>query len=287
MMVAMKTPLFAAAVLAVLLAKATAQTSWVYDFGTGTGSFTNANSASTNFLPAPPPDGGTARVRVGTNGGGFSLVNPGDGSYLVGHASSGTGTSIDKMSIFDFASPTTGFSVKFDVKLSGASDGAWSFFAGSGASYGNNAVFANSQTFAGLRWSFTAGGGILSSNRSGSTWQSLSQVGFAQDTPFTVEVLGNNGATPIIYRESFTLNPGTYDLWVGEVLAVSGLGKAGLASNNAIDSFMFYGENSTGNAATIELDNIVYANHVVPEPSTYALLALVAAATAVFIWRRR
>jgi hypothetical protein len=43
---------------------------------------------------------------------------------------------------------------------------------------------------------------------------------------------------------------------VGNVLAVSGLGKAGLVSNSAIDSFMFYGENSPRNAATIELDNI-------------------------------
>lgn len=283
----MKTTFFAAALAAVSLANATAQTSWSYDFGTGTGSFTNANSANTNFLPAPPPGGGTARVRVGTNGGGWSLVNPGGGSHLVGAASTGTGTSINKFSIFDFASPTTEFSVRFDMKLSGASEGVWSFFAGAGATYGNNAVFANSQTFSGLRWTFATNGGILSSNRSGTTWQSLNQVAFAQDTPFTVEVLGNNGLNPITYRDSYTLNPGTWDLWVGDVLAVSGLGKAGLATNSAIDSFMFYGENSPGNAATIELDNIVYANHVVPEPSTAALLAMAVATMAFSTLRRK
>ncbi len=222
----MKTAFLAAALAAVSLANATAQSSWVYDFGTGIGAFTNANSASTNFLPAPPPDGGTARVRVGTNGGGWSLVNPGGGSHLVGTASTGTGTSINKFAIFDFASPTTEFSVKFDLKLSGASDGIWSFFAGSGATYGNNAVFANAQTFSGLRWTFATNGGILSSNRSGTSWQSLNQVAFAQDTPFTVELLGNHGLNPLTYRESYTLNPGTWDLWVGDVLAVSGLGKA-------------------------------------------------------------
>lgn len=283
----MKTALLAAALAAVSLANATAQSSWTYDFGTGIGAFTNANSASTNFLPAPPPDGGTARVRVGTNGGGWSLVNPGSGSHLVGAASTGTGTSVNKFSIFDFASPTTEFSVKFDLKLSGASEGIWAFFAGSGAAYGNNAVFANAQTFTGLRWTFATNGGILSSNRSGTSWQSLNQIAFAQDTPFTVEILGNNGPSPINYRESYTLNPGKWDLWVGDVLAVSGLGKAGLATNSAIDSFMFYGENSPGNAAIIELDNIVYANHVVPEPSTIALLAMALAATAVFVSRPR
>ena len=283
----MKTTLFVAALAAVSLANATAQSAWTYDFGTGVGTFTNANSASTNFLPATPAGGGTARVRVGTNGGGWSLVNPGGGSSLAGTASTGTGTTINKFSIFDFASPTTEFSVKFDLKLSGAGEGAWSFFAGSGATYGNNAVFANAQTFTGLRWTFATNGGILGSNRAGTSWQTLNQIAFAQDTPYTVEVLGNNGPGPITYRGGFTLNPGTWDLWIGDVLAVSGLGKGGLSNGAAVDSFMFYGENSPGNAAIIELDNIVYANHVVPEPSTYALLAMVAAATAVFIWRRR
>jgi hypothetical protein len=49
---------------------------------------------------------------------------------------------------------------------------------------------------------------------------------------------------------------------------------------------MFYGENSPGNAATIELDNIVYANHVVPEPSTVALLSMAMLGTALYVRRR-
>lgn len=283
----MKTSLFCAASVALLLGHATAQTSWTYDFGTDTGTFTNANTISTNFLPAPPPGGGTARVHVGTNGGGFTLVNPGGGSYLVGAASTGTGTSVDKFSIYDFSAPSSAFSVKFDIKFGAANAGIWSFFAGSGASYGNNAVFSGAQTFTGLRWSFATNGGILSSNRSGSSWQSVGGLGLSQDTPYTMEVLGNNGAAPIIYRGGFTLNPGTYDLWVNDSLAAAGLGKSTLSNSAAIDSFMFYGESSPGNAATIELDNIIYANHIVPEPSKSALLAFAALGMAIYLRRRK
>ena len=283
----MKTQLLAAACAAASLACAQAQTSWIYDFGTNTGTFTNANSASTNFLPEPPAGGGTARVRVGTNGGGFTLVNPGAGSYLVGAASTGSGSSIDKFSIFDFASPSNAFSVKFDIKFTGASEGAWLFVAGSGATFGNNAVLANTQTFTGMRWTFSTNGGILSSNRSASSWQAVNQLALMQDTSYSMEVLGNNGTNPILYRDVFTLNPGTYDLWINESLVVAGLAKGGLVTNTAVDSFMFYGENSPGNAATIELDNIVYANHVVPEPAKTALLVMAAAAAAVYLRRRR
>src|SRR5262245_60347474 len=47
---------------------------WLYDFGTGTGTF-NSSTASTSFLP--PPTSGTASVRVGTNPGSIVLDNPG------------------------------------------------------------------------------------------------------------------------------------------------------------------------------------------------------------------
>ena len=283
----MKTSLLGAAAAVLTLTAATAQTTWNYDFGTSTGIFTNANSSSTTFLPAPPEGGGTARVRVGTNGGGFALADPGAGSVLIGRASAGSGTTVPKFSIFDFAAPTTAFLVKFDVRFGGASNGAWSFFAGSGATFSNNAVFANAQSFAGLHWTFAADGGLVTSNRSGSSWKTLAGVAVAQDTFYTMEVLGNNGTDPIVYRNgAFTLNPGSYDLWIDGQRVASGLAKSGLAAGAAIDSFMFYGENSAGNAATLEVDNITYANHIVPEPSTLALLSL-AAVWGVWLARRR
>ena len=284
----MKTSFLGAAAAALTLTAATAQNTWNYDFGTATGSFTNANSASTTFLPAPPEGGGIARVRVGTNGGGFVLEDHGTGSLLTGQASSRSGSTVAKFSIFDFAAPTTAFSVKFDARFSGASNGAWLFFAGSGANFSNNADFANAQSFAGLRWTFAADGSLLSSNRSGSSWKSLADVAVVQDLFYTMEVLGNNGTEPIVYRGgAFTLNPGTYDLWIGDQRVASGLAKSGLNAGVAIDSLMFYGENSTGNAATLEMDNIIYANHVVPEPSALSLLTLAAGGGAWLALRRR
>jgi len=283
----MKRTLLAAALAAVSLAGATAQTSWVYDFGTNTGTFTNANSSSTTFLPDPPPGGGSARVRVGTNGGGFTLVNPGSGSYLSGAASTGTGTTVDKFSIYDFADPTAAFSVKFDAKFTGADAGSWLFLAGAGATFSNNAALANPQVFAGLKWSYATNGGILSSNRTGSAWKLTTNASLLQDTSYMFEVVGNNGPDAIVYRDSFTLAAGTYDLWINNGLVAAGLGKAGLSNAAPINSFMFYGENSPGNAATIELDNIVYANHVVPEPSKIVLLALAAIGCVGYMQRRR
>ena len=76
MVAVMKTQLLAAACAAAPLACAQAQTSWIYECGTGVSTFTNANSASTNLLAELPSGGGTERLRVGTNRGGFTVVIP-------------------------------------------------------------------------------------------------------------------------------------------------------------------------------------------------------------------
>ena len=69
----MRTPhLFALLGISLTLAPGTASAQpWSYDFGTSTGSF--SSGSSTTFLPPPPGNGGTARVRIGTAGGSFNL----------------------------------------------------------------------------------------------------------------------------------------------------------------------------------------------------------------------
>ena len=98
---------------------------WTYDFGTGTGNPSGAftsGTASTTYLPTPPLNGGTARVRVGTNPGNFTLVNPGLaglGAESELQFASNTGSvSTSKFSIYDWTTATKVGYVKFNIAFS-------------------------------------------------------------------------------------------------------------------------------------------------------------------------
>ncbi|HOX56769.1 MAG TPA: hypothetical protein P5205_10365 [Candidatus Paceibacterota bacterium] len=240
-------------------------TVWTYDFGTGTGSHTSG--ASTTFLPAPPTDGGTARVRVGTGAGSFNLENPGDtavGSETELRIVAPTGGSVNKFSIYDYSTPNTTFYVKFTVKMSGtATSGNWYFFAGDGASLSDNVGFTGAQIFTGIRWSFGADTTITETYRSGSSWAALPDS-FSKDTVYSVEIYGNNSAAAQNYARSGSqsLAPYKVDMWVNGSLVGDDLAKAQLADDANIDSFMFYGESFAGNAGTIYLDDFEYGNEL-------------------------
>lgn len=268
----------AATLAALTIRSAPAETIWTYDFGTNTGSFSSGES--TSFLPAPPAGGGTARVRVGTGGGDFALVNPGDGSLLEATAS-GT-TSVNKFSIDGF-SGTDLFTLDVGLEFSGGASGSWYLLAGSGATFGNNTSFATAETFAGLRWDFGAAGGLTTTRLSSSgSWLTTNLPLLAQDTAYQLTIYGNNSSTAVAY-EGGLLAANTWDLWVNGSLAGSGLGKAGLPDSTAIDAFMFNGLNSTGNVAALTIDSLAYANHAVPEPGGLIPIAtlLLAAARVV------
>lgn len=254
-------------------------TLWDYDFGTPTGVW-NTNAASTTFLPAPEAGGGTARVRVGSGGGSFSLTNPGTGSFLVGVAP--TSGSVNKFSIYDFADATPTISLSFDLTLSGGASGTWSLFLGNGTTFSDSNAFTGTETFAGLRMQFGASGAITVNNRSGGSWANIAGTGIVQNTKFSISIIGNNSASSISYGDQ-TLAANSWDLWVNNMLVASDLSKAQLTTASAIDSFMFYGESSASNVATISLDNISYANYAVPEPSS----ALLGSLAALGLLRRR
>jgi hypothetical protein len=133
---------------------------WYYDFGTGTGSHTSG--VSETFLPSPQTNGGTARVRIGTQGGSFNLENQtiafGSNSYLRGVAP--TGTSVNKFSIYDYTAGKS-YTIRFTVRLgasdgsaTGASSGSWYFFAGDGAGYSDGTGFTGTQVFTGIKYSY-------------------------------------------------------------------------------------------------------------------------------------
>ncbi len=248
---------------------------WQYDFGSSTGSFTTASSSSTTFLPQPPS--GEDFVRVGTSGGGLYLDNPGIADFgseseLRGTASSTT--SVNKFSIYDYGGSTT-FTIKFSVRFGGGSDGSWSFFQGDGANFSNGSNFYNSQTFTGLRWNFGSTDAISTQYNNGGTWTTLPGVMVSQNVNYTVEIYGNNGSSTMAYNyngaQSVAQN--TFDLWVDGVLVGDDLSKSQLSDGNTIDSYMFIGQSSTGNAAIIYIDDITYTNIVSDQPLPVELSA--------------
>lgn len=269
---------------ALITASASADTIWNYDFGQATGTFTTGES--TSFLPAPPADGGTARVRVGTGGGQFALVNPGSGSVL--EATAPSNTSVNKFSIDGFAG-TELFTLDMALEFTGGASGSWYLLAGNGGSFANNNSFATAETFAGLRWDFESEGSLATTRLSSSgSWLTTNVPLLVQDTAYRLTIYGNNSAAAVAYKGG-TLAANSWDLWVNGSLAHSGLSKAGLPDGTTIDAFMFNGLNSSANVATLTIDSLAYANHPVPEPGLQAVLGvlmLVAAAAPARACRR-
>jgi hypothetical protein len=252
---------------------------WAYDFGTDTGSHTAG--ASTTFLPAPEAGGGTARVTVGSGGGGFHLDNPGaglgSGSELRGQASSTT--SVNKFSIYGYADPRPVFSLSFTMRLSGADNGRWWLSTGTGASFSDNNPFHGSHTFAGMYWDFGPNGAIETRYRSGGSFVLLPNNPFQQDSLFHVSIYGNNSTQDLGYQyggNNYTVAADKWDLWVNGVRFADLASGNVLAADTRIDSFMFIGTASTDNLATIRLDDMRYSN-LVPEPGTLGLLLISAA----------
>jgi len=283
--------LFALALLATFGAKHEAKaqltnTNWIYNFGSSTGTFSTATN-STTFLPAPSAGGGEDRVRVGGGGGSFTMTNVsgfGSGSALV--ATAPTSTSVNKFSIYDWSDPGSAFSLSFDMRLTGGTNGAWLLFAGNGATFSNNNSFSTAESFLGMRFGYGTSGAITTSNRAGANWASLSS-GISQSNNYSISIFGNNSSSNLTYIRNgltYTNTINSFHFWVGTNLVGTNLAKAQLATGTSIDSFMFFGESSTGNLATIALDNFNYANYLVSEVLSGNFWAGAAAGGGSGIW---
>lgn len=260
-----------------------AGTIWTEDFGTGTGTFSSGES--TSFLPTPAAGGGTARVRVGSGGGEFALVNPGVGSSSLVATASST-TSVNKFSIYDFAG-TGLFTLEADLSFSGADSGSWYLLVGNGARFSDNNNFSTTEVFAGLRWDFGSGGALATTRLSSSgSWLTTNVPSMSQDTTYQLKIYANNTAAAVEHA-GHTIAASTWDVFVDGVLVSSDLAKAGLADGVAIDSFMFNGAGSTGNAATLTVNSVTYANVLAPEPEGWVLAAIAAASLGAVGYRRR
>ncbi len=240
---------------------------YIYDFGVESGA--HEADTSTVFLPQPPI--GSARVRVGSGGGGFYLQNPGlsdfgSDSELKGVASSTS--SVNKFSLYGLPNAKQ-FYLAFLVRFSGAASGKWYLCAGSGNSYSNNALFRSDQTFLAFRWSYLERDSLLCEYRKGGSWKKLPTVMSKQNKIYYVEFYGNNSGDSLTYRKNGTqkLNPNSFDLWVNDSLLSDNLSKALLADSLFINALMFYGANSDSNSAVIYLDNISYDDSLANEVS--------------------
>lgn len=231
------------------------------DFGNTTDG-TTATTSNTGF-------GG---VRIGSGSGSFIIKNPGQeiGTLAELEGVAPTGTSINSVGVTstEYGTAANTFTISFEVYFSGGSSGIWYFFAGNGASFGSTQTvgFTGNQVFTGLKFTYGASSAITTDNRNGSAWNAtgISGTPFAQNTPYTVTIIGNNSASAVSYGASQSVAVDKYDLWVNGTLVGNDLAKAQLSNNTAINAFRFYGESSTGNVAKINLDNIRWWNQIVP-----------------------
>src|SRR6056297_780954 len=233
---------------------------WTYDFGTGIG--THTTDESINFLNTPQANGGTARVRVGSSDGAISLESSTISTFSQAKLQAAETTSDVLLQISGFSSSTT-FYIKFSIKFTGGNSGTIGFLFGNGTNFLGNSGYVGS-SFAGFRSSFELDGTLLTERRTGTGWSDAFSIGniFSKDQKYDVEIYANNsGSTATYFRNGSenSLASEEWALWVNGV-KFDDFGSVGLTVNDVIDGFLFYGQNSTGNVAEIEIDDIVYSN---------------------------
>jgi hypothetical protein len=235
-----------------------------YDFGVSQA--LHVSGESSTFLPAPAT--GSARIRIGTQGGVARLVNP--GNPCVGTASelvidAPTGSSLNKFSMFDLPAGAA-LTMRFECALSGGR-GEWYCFIGTGTTYSGNIGFSGTQTFTGLRWIVDSLGTVALFVRSGSAWTAVT-LPLSRDSLMRFDVYCNNRVNTEHY--SYTANESvasrSVDIWLNGVLIANDVAKAGLADTSSIDSFMFYGSSSPNNGCSISIDDITWLPSIAQQP---------------------
>ncbi|NLN74330.1 MAG: hypothetical protein GX140_08820, partial [Bacteroidales bacterium] len=200
---------------------------WLYDFGTSEVTATNSNAASgkTDLFENTPDGGGTYRVRVGTQGGEISVVNPGIGVGTEGELKmvAATGGSANKFSVYGWDTPSTGAYFKFELNTNSSENGVFAFHLGNGESnvFADNTSYTNYNYSVATFWIEYDNGEISSMKRraSGSNLE-VETHEFAKGQNQTVEIFANNASTEKMYSYegvNYNLNSQSWDLWVDGV----------------------------------------------------------------------
>lgn len=232
---------------------------WSYDFGTSTGRF-ELSGSSTNFLPQPLY--GNSRVNIGDGGGAFALVNAGTdlGSHTELTATASSNTNVNKISLFD-CSPGPAAYMKYGLRFTNGTSGNWYLYIGNGSSFSNDAAIEPSQAFAGIKWSFNTDGSVDAYLHANGGLTPFSAATFQQDVNYVIEIFANNGSDILYYDHSVPqqVESKKMDIWVDGELLFDDILKFDLPNNAPLSSWMFYGENSASNSATLILDDILFA----------------------------
>jgi hypothetical protein len=246
----------------------------VYDFGVA--SATHNTGESTSFLPSPPT--GTARVRIGTQGGAASLANPGLAALGSGsefRLSAATGSSLNKFSLYDIPEGSA-ITLRFDCVFSGG-QGDWYLFIGRGATYSGNTAFSSAQVFTGLRFVVDSSGAISCALRSGNGWTPLS-VSIQRDSILRLDFYCNNRAIneAYDYNGARSVAARSVDIWLNGTRIADDMAKSALPDTSLLSALMFYGASSPANASLLHLDDILWSPTIAPHPLPVELLSFTA-----------
>jgi hypothetical protein len=131
----------------------------------------------------------------------------------------------------------------------------------------SNASNNTNQSFVTLRFTFIPGTQVAVAYHNGSGWIDLSpQLPFRidQGRVYQFEFFGNNTTATAQYLKgsTHTLATDQWDLWINGLKVASGLNSGGMTNNTNIDSWLFSGEISTTNFATMFLDDLTYSNYL-------------------------
>ena len=253
---------------------------WTYDFGTTTGTYTSTSNNCNNFLPQPVS--GEDYVRAGVDGI-INLDNPGLDNFGTGSelriVAPSTGD-MAKVSLYDFSGTLlfyTRFNILFGDSAGGntANSGTFYLILGNGDSFSTYKTINRDQSFTLLSFTFSAADTLTVKSLSGiSGSDTLSNVCLKKGTNNIIEIWCNNNNISnykTYYRKGvgpYTIGKNKLHLWINGKQHI--LSKANLANDKYIDSFMFCGEMSTNNVANCFIDNIVYSNELYSSPYTQA-----------------
>lgn len=275
----MKTPLQTTGFFAILFsllvlifgAEVKGQNVFKYDFGNTVGTIgqgETVNSGIGSILIPTQTDGGTARVRIATAGGGGFIENPGNpdiGSLSQLRLVSSSSTAVNFFQLWDYdSSPLVYF--RFTMRLNDSEDGRVDLILGSSSSADFNSTASRlGAGFTVIRWHFREEG-FQTRYRNALGNDVLGGINgeFLREEIYTVEIYANNSSSAENYYrsgEEITILEREWALYLNgnHIGNFDGATSQVIADVN-LDAIRFQATGSGDNSSQIEIDDIYYSN---------------------------